>query len=61
VNAALSYKIDPRLELFVRGENLLDEDYEEVSGFNTRGLTAYAGIKIKLEDPSTARWAKFRD
>ncbi|MEO0792554.1 MAG: TonB-dependent receptor [Pseudomonadota bacterium] len=61
VNAALSYKIDPRLELFVRGENLLDEDYEEVSGFNTRGLTAYAGIKIKLEDPSTASWAKFRD
>jgi len=58
VNAALSYKIDPRMELFVRGENLLDQDYEEISGFNTRGLTAYAGIRIKLEDPSTASWAR---
>ena len=61
VNAAVSYKVDPRMELFVRGENLLDQDYEEVSGFNTRGLTAYAGVRIKLEDPSTASWARYRD
>ncbi|MEM9358105.1 MAG: TonB-dependent receptor [Pseudomonadota bacterium] len=58
VNAALSYKVDPRMELFVRGENFLDQDYEEISGFNTRGLTAYAGVKIKLEDPSTRHWAR---
>ncbi len=61
VNAALSYKVDPRMELFVRGENLLDQDYEEVSGFNTRGLTAYAGVRIKLEAPSTGSEASLRD
>ena len=60
VNAALTYKIDPRVELFVRGENLLDQDYQEVYGYNTPGLVAYAGFRIKLEDPSTAHWEKYR-
>jgi vitamin B12 transporter len=60
VNAALSYKIDPRVELFVRGENLLDQDYQEIYGYNTPGLAAYAGFRIKLEDPSTAHWEKYR-
>jgi len=61
VNAAVSYKIDPSMELFFRGENLLDQDYEEISGFNTRGVTAYAGVRIKMEDPSTVSWAKYSD
>jgi len=61
VNAALSYQVDPRIELFVRGENLLNTDYEEVLDYNTPGLTAYAGVRIKLEDPSTQGWAQYRD
>lgn len=60
VNVALTYRIDPRIELFVRGENLLDQDYQEVYGYNTPGLVAYAGFRIKLEDPSTAHWEKYR-
>jgi vitamin B12 transporter len=60
VNAAASYQLTPQLEVFGRVDNLLDERYEEVLGYNTMGIAAYAGARIKLEDPSTAAWAKHR-
>jgi len=34
--------------LFVRGSNLLDDDYEQVFGYRTSGRAAYAGIKIEF-------------
>ncbi len=48
VNLAGSYKVKPNVELYARVENLLDEDYQEVFGFETAGISAYAGVKIKL-------------
>ena len=60
VTAAASYELAPGVELFGRVENLLDQDYEEVFGFNTAGLAAYAGMRFKLEDPSTLEWAQYR-
>ncbi|MGH1350441.1 MAG: TonB-dependent receptor plug domain-containing protein [Methyloligellaceae bacterium] len=48
VNLAGSYKVKPNVELYARVENLLDEDYQEVFGYETAGISAYAGIKIKL-------------
>ncbi len=48
VSLAGSYKVQPNVELFGRVENLLDADYEEVYGFNTAGVAAYAGVKVKL-------------
>lgn len=48
VSLAGSYKVQPNVELFGRVENLLDADYQEVYGFETAGVSAYAGIKVKL-------------
>jgi len=50
VNIAGSYKLDDNFELFGRVENLLDEDYEEVFGFSSAPVTAYAGVKVTLGD-----------
>lgn len=60
VNAAASYEVQPGFDVFGRVENILDEDYEEISGYNTPGVAAYAGVRIKLEDPATADWAKYK-
>lgn len=60
VSAAASYQIAPNMELFGRIENLLNQNYEEVYGFNTAGLAAYAGMRIKFEDPSTLEWAQYK-
>ncbi|MTI44270.1 vitamin B12 transporter [Roseibium hamelinense] len=45
VNAGADYQVTDHLQLFGRVENLLDQDYEEVYGFNTQGFTAFAGFK----------------
>jgi vitamin B12 transporter len=50
VNIAASYKLDERITLFGRVQNLLDEDYEEVYGFATAPITAYAGLKLSFQD-----------
>lgn len=59
VNAALSYKVRENVELFGRVENLLNQDYQEVSGYETPNIAAYAGVRIKLVDRATAAWAKY--
>ncbi len=46
VNVAASYRLTPEWEVFGRVENALDERYEELLGYNTLGLTAYAGVKF---------------
>ncbi|MFC1499278.1 TonB-dependent receptor plug domain-containing protein, partial [Verrucomicrobiota bacterium] len=48
VNIATSYAVNDHLEIFGRIDNLLDEDYEEVTGYGTPGLSGYAGIKASL-------------
>ena len=45
VNAGADYQLTDTFQLFGRVENLLDQDYEEVYGFNTQGVTAFAGFK----------------
>jgi len=47
VTVAASYQMTPRLEFFGRIENLLDEDYEDVYGFNTPGIGAFIGIRAQ--------------
>lgn len=46
VSAAASWKVQPGVEVFGRVENLLDEHYQEVYGFETARIAAYAGVKI---------------
>ena len=43
-----SYDINKNLIVFGKIENLFDEDYEEVYGFNTSGISGYAGAKLKI-------------
>lgn len=45
VNVGGSFKVNETVEFYGRIENLFDEDYEEIFGFNTQGRTAFAGIK----------------
>jgi len=40
-----SWQLDRRLTLYGRVENLLDEDYEDVLGFATPGIGAWAGFR----------------
>lgn len=40
--------LTPRLSLFGRIENLLDEDYEEVFSFVAPGAAAYAGLRARF-------------
>lgn len=45
INVGADYQVTDNLQVFGRVENLLDQDYEEVYGFNTQGFTAFAGFK----------------
>lgn len=44
VRAALTYKVNENLKITARGENLFDEEYEEIFGFGTAGISGYAGF-----------------
>jgi vitamin B12 transporter len=58
---AASYKLQPGVELFGRVENLLDQHYQEVLGYNaTPGIAAFAGIKLTFGGPEGygGSWAK---
>ncbi len=48
VDVFCSYDINDNLQVFARVENLFDEDYEEVYGFNTPGISGYLGGKVKI-------------
>ena len=52
VNVSLSYRLIERerytLEVFGRAENLFDEDYEAVYGFETPGIAAFGGVRVTL-------------
>ncbi len=60
VSAAASYRVAPGVELYGRVENLLDQDYQEVFGFETAGVAAYGGIRLTYEEPSTRDWVKYK-
>lgn len=48
VNLAARYQLTERMEMYGRLENLLDEDYETVAGYNTPGISLYVGVKMSL-------------
>lgn len=48
LSIAASYEVYNGVELFVRGENLLDEDYQEVFTFASRGIAVYGGVRAAL-------------
>ena len=48
VDLAGRYAFSDRLELYGRVENLLDADYQQVSGFGTPGVSGYGGVRVRL-------------
>ena len=36
-----------KLQLYVRGDNLLDEDYQDVFGYHTQGRGLYLGLRLR--------------
>ena len=47
-NAKVGFKPTEDTELYVRVENLLDQDYQTSRGFNTPGFSAFAGFKAEF-------------
>jgi vitamin B12 transporter len=54
VSATASYKLTPSMEVYARAENVLDQRYQEVYGFQTPGAAVYGGLKLTLQDKSAA-------
>lgn len=48
VNLAASYDLTEHMQISGRVDNVFDEDYEEVYGYGTPGLSAYTGIRVSL-------------
>lgn len=48
VNVGGSYQVTDSISLYGRVENLLDEDYENLFGFETPGIAGYAGFRAKF-------------
>jgi vitamin B12 transporter len=46
VNATISYKLQPGVEIFGRVENMLDQNYQEAFGFESAPIAAFAGVKL---------------
>jgi len=51
VNAAVSYKLQRGMEVFGRVENLFDQRYQEVFGFQAAPITAFVGLKLTFGGP----------
>lgn len=41
-----TFSLAVRVQLYARIENLLDEQYEELTGYNTAGRAAYVGLRL---------------
>ncbi len=48
VNVNTSYDLTGNVQLFARVENMFDEKYEEVFGYRSPGIAAYAGIQTRF-------------
>ncbi len=49
LNLNVTWRLDEAMELYARGENLLDEDYEEVFGYRSPGVGGYVGMRYTLQ------------
>ena len=46
-DARIAYALRSGVELFARGSNLFDADYQEVAGYHTEGRGLFVGIRLK--------------
>jgi vitamin B12 transporter len=45
-DARVAYAVRPGIELFARGSNLLNQNYQDVFGYRTEGRGIFAGIRL---------------
>ncbi len=50
VDLTAQYRVSNGVQLFARGSNLLDTEYEQVYGYRTPGRAAYAGVRVAFGD-----------
>ncbi|MGZ8408925.1 MAG: TonB-dependent receptor domain-containing protein [Hyphomicrobium sp.] len=60
LNVAASYQLTPGVELYGRVENALNEDYQQVFGYETADVAAYVGLKFTYVEEATRAWAEGR-
>jgi len=48
VNLKGTYTLFDGVDVYARGENLLNEQYEEVWTYGTPGISGYAGVKVEF-------------
>ena len=48
VDLRAAYKLNDTFELYGRVDNLLDEDYQQVLGYGTPGLSAFGGVRARF-------------
>jgi vitamin B12 transporter len=48
VNLAASYEVGPRLSVYGRVENALDEDYQDVFGYASPGIGGFVGLRASF-------------
>ncbi|MFA5411499.1 MAG: TonB-dependent receptor [Candidatus Omnitrophota bacterium] len=47
-NLSFNYRLRDNLDIFTRFENILDEKYEQIAGYQTPKFSAYAGFKVEF-------------
>ena len=45
-NFSLNYKVSERTDFFGRFENILDDKYEEITGYQTPKFSVFAGMNL---------------
>ncbi len=48
LNANISYQINDNIQIYLKGTNLTNTEYEEISGYGTKGIEIFAGLKAKI-------------
>ncbi|SDD40751.1 TonB-dependent receptor plug domain-containing protein [Kordiimonas lacus] len=48
VDLSAAYKLTDTIELFGRVDNLFDEEYQQVLGYGTPGISAYVGVRARF-------------
>ncbi|MEM9877897.1 MAG: TonB-dependent receptor [Pseudomonadota bacterium] len=48
VDLSGQYQINDKVEAFARVENLFDEQYQQILGYGTPGLSGYIGVRLRL-------------
>jgi vitamin B12 transporter len=48
VNAIVTHQLTPQAQVYLRGENIFNEKYEEIFSYRSPGATAFLGLRVRL-------------